>query len=86
MNFIKIEYSKHTLIIGVEWTESSDWGGPSAYTWPGELSPFVSLESLLFHLSDQPWPSHLAIFFEEHLAFHATSAKGERKPFNFTNA
>lgn len=48
LNFIKIEYSKHTLLIGVERIKSFDWDGPFIYTWLGELSPFVSLEKLLF--------------------------------------
>ena len=45
----------------------------------GELLPFVSLENLLFHLSVQPEPSLPTIFFEEHLALHKTSSRGEKQ-------
>ena len=58
----------------------SVWDGPLVYAWFGELSPFVLLENLLFHLIVQPGPSLPTIFFEEHLALHKTSKRGGTKP------
>lgn len=69
-----------------EWIEILVWDGPLVYARFGELSPFVSLENLLFHLTVQPGPSLPTIFFEEHLALHKTSKRrGKKKKKNPEN-
>lgn len=79
LNFIKIEYSKHTLLIGVELIESFDGYAPLVYTWLENFLHLFHWESCCFHFSVQPRPTLPTIFFEDYLVLYKTSSKKEEE-------